>query len=107
MEILMGKCSRRNNVAEMRGGYDQESILHRSLIVVDILQPKTLSTFVLEKKKKLRPYIEIKVIHLTTLEDRDCVFLQSKGVGMCRAHYKRFGIPMLRDPFKAITKAIT
>lgn len=52
MEILMGKCSRRNNVAEMRGGYDQESILHRSLIVVDILQPKTLSTFVLEKKKK-------------------------------------------------------
>lgn len=50
----MGKCSRRNNVAEMRGGYDQESILHRSLIVVDILQPKTLSTFVLEKKKKIK-----------------------------------------------------
>lgn len=51
MEILMGKCSRSQDVVKMKGRYDQESVLHGSIIVVDILQPKILSAFDLEKKK--------------------------------------------------------
>lgn len=36
------------NVIQMMGGYCQEAILYGSIIVVDILQPKALTAFVLE-----------------------------------------------------------